>query len=343
MSDRSYEQVRRNCVGLCDRCYVQSSMSKKWTTADIPLQTGRRALITGANSGIGYATALALARRGAAVALACRNRERGEAAVAKLISEAPGAQITLELLDLSSLASVRALAERELERNLPLDLLINNAGVMAPPRRLQSTEGFELQFGTNVLGHFALTALLYPALERAAARAMSKETRPRVVTVSSIAHKRGKLKFNDLQALQKYSPMESYQQSKLANLMFAFELERRFVAHSSGIVSLAAHPGVAQTNLFITGSYSAPELLVRKAVGHLIGAMLNSEAEGALPTLYAAIAPDATPGGYYGPQGFQETRGGDVGPAHIAPQALDIAAAGKLWGVCEELTGISFL
>ena len=318
-------------------------MSVKWTIADIPSQAGRRALITGANSGIGYPTALTLARRGAAVMLACRDRERGEAAVEKLRDEAPGAEITLELVDLSSLASVRALTERELQRNLPLDLLINNAGVMTPPKRLETVDGFELQFGTNVLGHFALTALLYPALERAAALATSQETRPRVVTIASIAHKRGQLKFGDLQAKQNYSPMESYQQSKLADLMFAFELERRLEARSSGVISIAAHPGVAQTNLFISGDYSAPEMLIRRAIGHLIGAALNSEAEGALPTLYAAVAPDAEPGGYYGPQGFQETRGGDVGPAQIAPQALDVAAAGKLWTVCEELTGVRFL
>jgi NAD(P)-dependent dehydrogenase (short-subunit alcohol dehydrogenase family) len=316
-------------------------MSVKWTIADIPSQAGRRALITGANSGIGYPTALTLARRGAAVMLACRDRERGEAAVEKLRDEAPGAEITLELVDLSSLASVRTLAERELQRNLPL--VINNAGVMTPPRRLETIDGFELQFGTNVLGHFALTALLYPALERAAALATSQETRPRVVTIASIAHKRGQLKFGDLQAKQNYSPMESYQQSKLADLMFAFELERRLEARSSGVISIAAHPGVAQTNLFISGDYSAPEMLIRRAIGHLIGAALNSEAEGALPTLYAAVAPDAEPGGYYGPQGFQETRGGDVGPAQIAPQALDVAAAGKLWTVCEELTGVRFL
>jgi NAD(P)-dependent dehydrogenase (short-subunit alcohol dehydrogenase family) len=330
-------------MGLYHLSSVQCDMNDKWTTANIPSQAGRRALITGANSGIGYPTALTLARRGAAVMLACRSRERGEEAVAKLRDEAPGAEITLELVDLSSLASVRALAERELQRNKPLDLLINNAGVMTPPKRLETADGFELQFGTNVLGHFALTALLYPALERAAALATSQEARPRVVTLASIAHKRGQLKFGDLQAKQNYSPMESYQQSKLADLMFAFELERRLEAHSSGVISIAAHPGVAQTNLFITGNYSAPELLIRRAVGHLIGALLNSETEGALPTLYAAVAPEATPGGYYGPQGFQEMRGGDVGPAKIAPQALDVVAAGKLWSVCEELTGISFL
>ncbi len=320
-----------------------SSKSVPWTVGAIPLQIGRRVLITGANSGIGYPTALWLARRGATVMLACRDQTKGEATVAKLRDEAPGAQISLELLDLASLASVRALAQRELERGLPLDLLINNAGVMTPPRRQETKDGFELQFGTNVLGHFALTGLLMPAIERAAARAASEEARPRVVTIASIANKRGKLKFDDLQARQSYSPMESYQQSKLGDLMFALELERRLQASSSGILSVAAHPGVAQTNLFVTGDYSSLEMTFRRAIGHVIGTLLNSETEGAYPTLYAATSPEVTGGGYYGPQGFQEMRGGDVGPARIAPQALDTAAAIRLWNVCEELTGVSFL
>lgn len=319
-----------------------SHKTTPWTVAAIPLQIGRRVLITGANSGIGWPTALWLARRGADVMLACRDQAKGEAAVSKLLDEAPGAHISLELLDLASLDSVRALAQRELERGLPLDLLINNAGVMTPPRRLETKDGFELQFGTNVLGHFALTGLLMPALERAAAKATSEETRPRVVMVASIAHKRGKLKFDDLQAKQNYSPMESYQQSKLADLMLALELERRLQAKSSAILSVAAHPGVAQTNLFITGGYSGFELTMRKAVGHLIGTLLNSETEGAYPTLYAATSPEVTGGGYYGPQGFQEARGGDAGPAKIAPQALDQAAAARLWSVCEDLTGVRF-
>jgi NAD(P)-dependent dehydrogenase (short-subunit alcohol dehydrogenase family) len=319
-----------------------SPKTTPWSVAAIPLQTGRRVLITGANSGIGWPTALWLARRGATVMLACRDQAKGEAAVTKLLDEAPNAHISLELLDLASLDSVRALAHRELERGLPLDLLINNAGVMTPPRRQETKDGFELQFGTNVLGHFALTGLLMPALERAAAKAISEETRPRVVTLASIAHKRGKLKFDDLQAKQNYSPMESYQQSKLADLMFALELERRLQAKSSAILSVAAHPGVAQTNLFVTGDYGGFELTVRKAVGHLIGTLLNSETEGAYPTLYAATSPEVVGGGYYGPQGFEEMRGGDAGPAKIAPQALDTGAAGRLWSVCEELTGVRF-
>jgi NAD(P)-dependent dehydrogenase (short-subunit alcohol dehydrogenase family) len=291
-------------------------MSRHWTAAEIPDQTGRRVLITGANSGIGYMTALKLARKGATVVLACRDERRGRAAISRMVADSPGVQVELVLLDLASLASVREVAARELDRGLPLDLLINNAGVMAPPRRLETKDGFELQFGTNVLGHFALTGLLLPALERAAAKAVSPEPRPRVVTVASLAHKRGRINFDDLQSKERYSPMAAYRQSKLADLMFSFELERRLQTESSGVASAAAHPGLAET---------------------------NSDAEGALPTLYTATAREAKGGGYYGPQGFQEMRGGDVGQAQVSDLARDEAAAARLWGACEDLTGVRFL
>ena len=318
-------------------------MSKQWTIADIPSQAGRRVLITGANSGIGYPTAVELARKGATVVLACRDQQRGEAAVQRLRAEVVGAQVELAILDLASLASVQEVAGRELERGLPLDVLINNAGVMAPAKRQQTRDGFEVQFGTNVLGHFALTGLLLPALERAAAIATSEATRPRVVTLASIAHKRGQIRFDDLQSRQRYSPMDAYQQSKLADLMFAFEMERRLEARSSGVMSLAAHPGVAKTNLFKVGSSTGLAAVVEKVIAGVIGALLNSDADGALPTLYAATAAEAVGGGYYGPQGFQEMRGGDVGEAEVAKQAQDEAAAARLWSVCEELTGVRFL
>lgn len=315
-------------------------MSKQWKTADIPSLAGKRILITGANSGIGYHAALKLVRKGADVLLACRDRQRGEAALSLLDADFPGARMELVILDLASLASVRSFAEKELAQRRPLDILINNAGVMAPPKRLQTVDGFELQFGTNVLGHFALTALLMPALERAAA---ASAERPRIVTIASIAHKRGKLNFDDLQSIKGYSPMRAYQQSKLADLMFAFELDRRLRAAHSRVMSVAAHPGVANTNLFQVGDYSAVEKTLRNLVGHVIGIALNTDAEGALPTLYAATSPDVEDGGYYGPQGFQETRGHDVDRAKVAPQAKDTAAAGRLWQVCEDLTGIKFL
>ena len=328
-------------------------MSDKWTTAQIPSQAGRRAIVTGANSGIGYPTAAELARKGATVVMACRDRTKGEAAVARMRRELSGAKVEFGELDLASLASVRAFAARELARDEPLDLLINNAGVMAPPKRKETKDGFELQFGTNVLGHFALTGLLLPALGRAAVRYGSTGGvvqggfgRPRVVTVASIAHKRGRLHFEDLQYRTGYVPMKSYQQSKLADLMFALEMDRRLRGNASGhaaIMSIAAHPGVANTNLFQVGEFGAFEKKIRAWAGHLMGILLNSDVQGALPTLYAATATTAESGGYYGPQSLFETRGGDVGPAKIMPQALDLTDAARLWDVCEELTGVRFL
>jgi NAD(P)-dependent dehydrogenase (short-subunit alcohol dehydrogenase family) len=315
-------------------------MSEKWKAADIPSLAGKRVLITGANSGIGYHAALKLARKGAHVMLASRDRQRGEAALARLDADAPSAHTELVIFDLASLASVRSFAEDELAKRRPLHILINNAGVMAPPKRLQTTDGFELQFGTNVLGHFALTALLMPGLQLAAAESAD---RPRIVTIASIAHKRGQLNFDDLQSTKSYAPMRAYQQSKLADLMFAFELDRRLRATNSRVMSMAAHPGVANTNLFQVGNYSPVEKAIRNLMGHAIGIVLNTDAEGALPTLYAATAPSAQDGGYYGPQGFQEMRGEDVGLAKVAQQALDTTAAARLWQTCEAFTGIKLM
>jgi NAD(P)-dependent dehydrogenase (short-subunit alcohol dehydrogenase family) len=314
-------------------------MGNTWTLADIPLQGGKRVIITGANSGIGYRTAFTLARKGAHIVFACRDRRKGETAIARLATEAPGASTELAILDLASLASIGDFAAHQLEQRRPLDILINNAGVMAPPKRQKTADGFELQFGTNVLGHFALTGLLLPALQQAAVESPEP---PRIITIASIAHKRGRLNLDDLQHKQNYSPMRTYQQSKLANLMLALELDRRLRATNSTILSVAAHPGVANTNLFQTGQHSAAENMVRKVIGRLIGAFLNTDAEGALPTLYSATVPEVAGGGYYGPQGFQEMCGDEIGPAKIAPQAHDAAAAARLWEICEGLTGIKF-
>ncbi|MGA3251412.1 MAG: oxidoreductase [Paraburkholderia sp.] len=314
-------------------------MSEPWNPGNIAPQTGRRVVVTGANSGIGYLAAAILASHGAEVVLACRDERRGAGALARLRAEVPEARVRLAPLDLASLASVRAFADAELALRQPLDLLINNAGVMAPPRRLETADGFELQFGTNVLGHFALTGLLLPALEMAAD---SSSERPRVVTVASIAHKQGRIDFDDLQATRRYGPMAAYRQSKLANLMFAFELDRRLRAVRSRVMSVAAHPGIANTNLFRSGDHSALSRAARAALSHFIGAVLNSELAGALPTLYAATAPDVVDGGYYGPLGPFEMRGERMGPAKVASQASNEADARRLWQVCEALTGTAF-
>jgi NAD(P)-dependent dehydrogenase (short-subunit alcohol dehydrogenase family) len=308
-----------------------------WTPAEIPSLDGKRILITGANSGIGYHAAVMLAKKGARVLLACRDPRRGEAALARLKTSAAGASAELVVLDLASLASIRAFASRELAQQRPLHTLINNAGVMAPPKRLETVDGFEIQFGTNVLGHFALTGLLMPLLEQAVASG-----RPRIVTVASIAHKRGHLNFADLQSTRRYSPMRSYQQSKLADLMFALELDRRLRAAGSRVMSVAAHPGVANTNLFRAGERSAVDSAMRAVASRLIGTLLNSDEAGALPTLYAATSPDVTGGGYYGPTGWMEMRGERVGNAEIAPQARDAKSAQNLWEICETLTGVRF-
>ena len=319
-------------------------MSSYWTLDQIEPQQDKRFLITGANSGIGFHTALELARRGGVVLMACRDRARGQAALDRLRKEALGplsaaSEAELVVLDLASLASVWNVAQEQLARKLPIHCLINNAGVMAPPKRLLTQDGFELQFGTNVLGHFALTCLLMPLLEQA--RSARVEDAPRIVTIASIAHKRGCIDFDDLQSAKHYNPMQAYAQTKLADLMFTFELERRLRTETLGSISVAAHPGVANTQLFQSADHAAAERQIRKVVGHLIGFFLNSEAQGALPTLYAATAEGVQGGDYYGPTGMLEMRGMRVGAAQVAPQALDQTAQQRLWEICEKLTGTS--
>lgn len=313
-------------------------MGRDWTVRQMPSQAGRLALITGANSGIGFYAALELARKGAHVLLGARDRARGEAAVGRIRAEVREAKVELALLDLASLASVHAFAEAELVRGAGLDLLINNAGVMAPKTREVTADGFEMQFGVNVLGHFALTALLLPALERAAERAAPA---PRVVTIASIAHKRGRIDFENLQAEKRYEAMAAYRQSKLADLMFALELDRRLRAAGSPVMSVAAHPGVAQTPLFLRTEHKGMERVVRKGIGLSIRLFLNSAAQGAVPTLFAATAANAETGSYYGPQGYEEMRGGDVGPAKTSERAQDREMAEQLWSECERLTGVT--
>jgi len=311
-------------------------MTSNWTLADMPSQAGKRIFITGANSGVGYWTAVELARRGATVVLACRDRTRGQEALKRLVADASGpesaaAKAELVQLDLASLASVREVAAAELARRQPLHCLINNAGIMRTPKRLVTKDGFELQFGTNVLGHFALTCHLISALERAPT--------PRVVTVSSLAHKMTSIHFDDLQSTRRYNPTLAYAQSKLANILFAFELERRLRAANLATVSIAVHPGVARSSLFKVGSSTGLARVPEKIVQTALGLLFNSALGGAVPTLFAATSPEAQGGAYYGPQGLQETRGADVGPAYLSPAAKNTNTQQELWKVCAGLTG----
>jgi len=302
-----------------------------WTAEQIPSQSGKTALVTGANSGIGYQAALELARHGAHVLLGCRSAAKGADALARLLAEVPGAQAEVVALDMASLSSIRAFAAAFAARGLSVDLLINNAGVMALPKRELTVDGFERQFGTNHLGHFALTGLLMPQLLVAPA--------PRVVTVSSIAHRRGKIEFDNLQGERKYSPRGAYNQSKLANLLFARELEKRARAAGSKLVSIPVHPGVSRTNIVENGMQ--PTGLTKLVISAVAGLVMQSDAEGALPTLYAAIAPTAVGGEYIGPDGFLGIKGSPV-VEQPKPQALDEAVAAKLWAVSEQLTGVVY-
>jgi NAD(P)-dependent dehydrogenase (short-subunit alcohol dehydrogenase family) len=295
----------------------------KWTAEDMPDQAGRLAVVTGANSGLGLVTARELARAGAAVIVACRNVEKGHEAAAGM----PG-DVSVEQLDLADLSSVRDFAERVLSKHGALDLLINNAGVMGPPRG-ETADGFEMQLGTNHLGHFALTALLLPALRDTASA--------RVVTLSSLMHHRGKIDFDDLMGERGYSRYGAYSQSKLANLLFVLELNRRLVAADVPLVSVGAHPGYSATNLQL----SSPPLRER-LVMRVTNLLLAQSAEmGALPVLYAATAPDVQGGFYIGPNGRGERRGQ---PTTVSPsrRALDADVAARLWEVSEELTGVSY-
>jgi NAD(P)-dependent dehydrogenase (short-subunit alcohol dehydrogenase family) len=300
-------------------------MAERWTAADTPGQHGRLAVVTGANSGLGQATTRELARAGARVVMACRNAEKGEAAASRIRNEVEDADVVVEALDLADLASVRGFAERQGDR---IDLLINNAGVMAAPRRL-TKDGFESQLGTNHLGHFALTGLL---LERLLAA-----PEPRVVTESSAAHRIGRVNFADLQGEHRYVRWLAYGQSKLANLMFAFELQRRATEAGTNLKSMAAHPGYAATNL----QFAAPPVYERPlmALGNLL--LAQSAEMGALPTLYAATVPDLPGGTFVGPDGLAEQRGHPK-VVTAAGRAYDGEAWRRLWEISEELTGVRY-
>jgi NAD(P)-dependent dehydrogenase (short-subunit alcohol dehydrogenase family) len=304
-------------------------MSEKWTIEQIPDQSGRLAVVTGANSGLGLGTARELARAGATVVMACRNMEKGAEAEEAIKREVSDASVELRALDLGSLDSVRDFAERFRSEHDSLDLLVNNAGVMAPPRR-ETADGFELQFGTNHLGHFALTGGLIRALEG----------RPdaRVVTLSSGAHRLGHMDFDDLNWQRRYSRWRAYGRSKLSNLIFALELDRRLKAAGSPVKSIAAHPGYAATNL---QSAAAPfaDRMVMKLSNFVVA---QSGDMGALCPLYAATYPDLRGGEFIGPDGFLEQRGH---PTVVAPhnsEANDPEIARRLWEVSVDLTAVSF-
>lgn len=301
----------------------------RWTVSDIPPQHGRIAVVTG-TGGLGFEDALALARAGCETIIAGRNPRKGAEAVEKIRLQVPAAQVRFELLDLADLASVAACAERLTRQLDRLDILINNAAVMVPPDRRVTIDGFELQLGTNHLGHFALTAGLLPLLHWNKAA--------RVVSVSSVAAPRGVIDFDDLNAGKSYVPMAAYAQSKLANLMFAFELQRRSEANGWGVTSMAAHPGISRTDLIHNGA--GPNSIPGR-LRSLLPFLFQPAARGALPTLFAATSREVQPGGYYGPDGWAGLRGYPT-IAKIPPQALDRSVAARLWEESKALTGVRF-
>lgn len=304
-----------------------------WTAANMPDQSGRTAVVTGANSGIGFHTALELSRAGATVVLASRDKDKGAAALRTVQEAVPEARVESRPLDLADLSSVRRFAAEVLGGTRTLDLLVNNAGVMGVPQRLTTVDGFELQFGTNHLGHFALTVLLLPAL--------LARTGARVVTVSSLAHRQGRIEFDDLQGEQHYERWAAYSQSKLANLLFALELDRRVRARGASMVSVAVHPGLSATNLQTTGPRLGRSGLLTRARLSFLRLIGQNAAHAAWPSLYGATAPDVVGGGFYGPDGPGQLRGN---PIRIvpAPAALDQPVARRLWEVSEGLTGIRY-
>ena len=302
-----------------------------WTARDIPSQQGKLAIVTGATGGLGYETALALAQHGAEVILAARNADKGRDAVASIRAAAPQANLHFARVDLASLASVAEFSSSMLEQGRAIDMLVNNAGVMALPERQETVDGFEMQLGVNYLSHYALTGRLLPLLRKASA--------PRVVNLSSLMHRSGKIFLGDLQLQHGYTPTKAYGQSKLAMLMFALELQRRSDAHGWRLLSNASHPGYARTELIPNGP-GTDSLLSRLSI-LLQPIMSQSAADGAWPTLQAATAPDAKPAGYYGPDGWFELRGAST-DAQVSASARDTTVAKRLWAMSAQLTGVSF-
>ena len=302
-----------------------------WTESDVPDQTGRRALITGANTGLGWENARALAGAGAHVVMGCRNAQRAEDALRRLREVHPDASAEILLMDMADLSSIRDAVERD--GDAPLDLLINNAGIMGTDQAT-TADGFESQLGTNHLGHFALTGLLLPRLDAAPAA--------RIVTVSSFGHRPGKIDFDDLQSERGYNRWVAYFQSKLANLLFTYELQRRLDAAESSTSALAAHPGGSNTELGKSRDGSGGLTAKVIAWGEPIAARLMQTAQmGALPTLRAAVDPEAKGGQYYGPDGFMEQKGHPV-VVQSSKRSYDEVVARRLWDVSEDLTGVHY-
>lgn len=302
-----------------------------WTLDQAPRLDGKTAIVTGATGGLGYETALGLARLGATTILAARNPDKGVRAMARIQQDAPGARLRFAQLDLASLASVARFAAAQ---ESPIDILVNNAAVMALPTRCLTQDGFEQQIGVNYLAHFALTARLKDALCAAPGGA-------RVVQVASLAHRRGALGLDDFQSERSYSPFDVYRRTKLAMLMFALELHRRATRHGWAMRSSAAHPGWSRTDIIPNGMGQGAPRLKASLVALVFNALAQPARDGALPLLFAAVAPATEGGAYYGPTRRGETRAG-VGPSWIAPQALDPAAAAALWTLSERLTEVTF-
>jgi NAD(P)-dependent dehydrogenase (short-subunit alcohol dehydrogenase family) len=308
------------------------SSNAHWTTSDVPDQRGKTVLITGGNSGIGYEAARALAHAGARVVLACRDTNKAEAAADSIQAGNARAEVEALPLDLASLASVRDCAKAFADRYGAFDVLINNAGVMAIPRRT-TADGFEMQLGTNHLGHFALTGLLLEQL-------LATEG-ARVVNVSSTAHRMGRIHFDDLQGERRYGRWGAYGQSKLANLLFTYELQRRLDASGHALCSVACHPGWAATNLQYAGPRMDNSKLMELLAGSLNRLLAQDAAMGALPTVYAAAASDVSGGDYIGPNGFREMWG-HPGKVSSNARSHDRDAAVRLWEISEQLTGVRY-
>jgi NAD(P)-dependent dehydrogenase (short-subunit alcohol dehydrogenase family) len=311
---------------------VSSSTAGRFTPENIRSLAGRRIIVTGANSGIGLDATRIFASKGARVILACRNTDKGQRARDEIVRAHPSAEVEVRQLDLASLASVQRFADEYLAKDRALDVLVNNAGVMALPRSL-TEDGFEMQIGTNHLGHFALTARLFAALEA------GKDAR--VVNVSSLVHKGGRIDFDDLHGAASYAKWTAYSQSKLANMLFTFELDRRLREAKSSVITAACHPGYAATNLQFVGPQMEKSSFV-EGVMRLGNKVFAQPAElGALPTVYAAVADDVRSGDFIGPDGLMEMRGYPV-KVQPAARAKDASVAQRLWTVSEEACKVTF-